>query len=137
MLKDIFEGMKTILVIDDNDGIRENTQELLELSQYHVLSAKDGNAGLTMARAQMPDLILCDIMMPDTNGSRFLRLARLDLQLKDIPIIVFSSGSWQEFTRSLIGLADGIIKKPFSEIDLLSEISRVFGIGLPGTTRPA
>ena len=137
MLKDIFEGMKTILVIDDNDGIRENTQELLELSQYHVLSAKDGNAGLTMARAQMPDLILCDIMMPDTNGSRFLRLARLDLQLKDIPIIVFSSGSWQEFTRSLIGLADGIIKKPFSEIDLLSEISRVFGIRLPGTTRPA
>lgn len=137
MLKDIFEGMKTILVIDDNDGIRENTQELLELSQYHVLSAKDGNAGLTMARAQMPDLILCDIMMPDTNGSRFLRLARLDLQLKDIPIIVFSSGSWQEFTRTLIGLADGIIKKPFSEIDLLSEISRVFGIRLPGTTRPA
>lgn len=60
--------MKTLLLIEDNNDIRENTAELLELAMYQVLTAPDGKTGLEMAIEKKPDLILCDIMMPVLDG---------------------------------------------------------------------
>ena len=60
--------MKTILIIEDNSDIRENTAEILELSSFNVLRASNGKAGIDIAVGQRPDLILCDIMMPELDG---------------------------------------------------------------------
>lgn len=66
--------MKKILVIEDNPEILENTAELLELSHYEVATAPNGRLGVEQALAQKPDLILCDIMMPELDGYGVLHM---------------------------------------------------------------
>ena len=114
--------MKKILVIEDNDAIRENTSEMLELNHYDVLTAVDGAVGFELAKTHAPDLILCDIMMPRTDGKAFLERARQDETVQRIPVIFFSAGSAQNLQQEIIKKADAFIKKPFSEADLLSTI---------------
>jgi CheY-like chemotaxis protein len=118
--------MKKILVIEDNDLIRENTAELLELSHYEVFTAMEGKTGFDLAKEYRPDLILCDLLMPKTDGQKFLALAKEDEIVKHIPIIFFSAGSAQAIQKDLVLHADGFLKKPFSEQDLLSTIDRIF-----------
>ena len=64
--------MEIILVIEDELGVRENLVEILELSQQKVLAAEDGLAGLELAIAEEPDLIICDVMMPKMDGFEVL-----------------------------------------------------------------
>lgn len=63
----------TILIIEDNKEMRENTDELLELSGYKTFTANNGKEGLKLARKYKPSLILCDIMMPELDGYGVLR----------------------------------------------------------------
>jgi CRP/FNR family transcriptional regulator, cyclic AMP receptor protein len=121
--------MKTILVIEDNDEIRENTSEMLELAHYRVLTSKEGNSGYHMARKYNPDLILCDIMMPKTDGRAFLRMAKADELLRNTPIVFFSAGSAQDLQKELKKIADGFLKKPFTEQELFSTINTVLEAG--------
>lgn len=65
--------MKTVLIIEDNLEIRENTAEILELAGFKVINAENGKVGLTMAERSKPDIILCDIMMPEVNGYEVIR----------------------------------------------------------------
>ena len=121
--------MKKILVIEDNREIRENTAELLRLSNYTVIEAENGYMGFLMAKHQLPDLILCDMMMPKTDGYEFLKLARKDKEICNIPIVYFSAGSpTPDLQQIMISLADGYLKKPFTEEELLVTIER----SLPG-----
>lgn len=117
--------MKKILIIEDNDEIRENTAELLELHNYNVFTAHEGGAGYKLAKKHEPDLILCDIMMPETDGRMFLKLARADKAVRDIPLIFFSAGTASpEVQKGLAKAANGFLKKPFTEEELLRAISR-------------
>ena len=117
--------MKKILIIEDNDEIRENTAELLGLHHYDVYTAEEGGEGFKMAKQHEPDLILCDIMMPETDGRRFLKLAKNDSSVRDIPLIFFSAGTaGPEVQRLLAKAADGFIKKPFTEEELLKAIAK-------------
>ena len=117
--------MKKILIIEDNDEIRENTAELLQLHDYDVFTAEEGGEGFEMAKRVEPDLILCDIMMPETDGRKFLRLARNDKAVRDIPLVFFSAGTAApEVQRSLSKAANGFLKKPFTEEELLRAISK-------------
>ena len=59
---------KTILVIEDEPQVRNNIQQIIELSDYRVLAAENGRVGLQLAKTALPDLIICDIMMPEMNG---------------------------------------------------------------------
>jgi len=118
--------MKTILIIEDNEEIRENTAELLDINHYHVLSAGNGYTGFEMARQNQPDLILCDMMMPESDGSAFLKLAKNDPAIQKVPIIFFSAGTVSiKDQNNLIAAADGYLKKPFLETELLSTIQEV------------
>lgn len=118
--------MKTILVIEDNDEVRENTAEMLTLHHYRVLTAENGRAGFAAARTERPDLVLCDMMMPQSDGSDFLQLAKSDKTLRDVPVVFFSAGTASPvITKHLIHAANGFIKKPFLEKDLLSTVQRV------------
>lgn len=117
--------MKKILIIEDNDEIRENTAELLGLHNYDVFTAEEGGEGYELARKHEPDLILCDIMMPETDGRRFLKLARNDKIVRDIPLIFFSAGTGSpEVQRALIKAADGFLRKPFTEEELLKAVEK-------------
>lgn len=115
--------MKKILIIEDNAEIRENTAELLELSNYKVMVANNGNTGFNLAKNDIPDLILCDLMMPETDGREFLKLAKEDAVVCDIPLIFFSAGSlFPDVIKELIKASTGYLQKPFSEEELLTTI---------------
>lgn len=117
--------MKKILIIEDNDEIRENTAELLELHNYDVFTAEEGTEGFELAKKHEPDLILCDIMMPETDGRKFLKLAKGDVMVREIPLIFFSAGTSPiEVQKSLVKAANGFLKKPFTEEELLKTVKK-------------
>src|ERR1700712_3459421 len=111
--------MNKVLIIEDNREIRENTAEILELNGYHVCTVENGSAGYKSARSYQPDVILCDIMMPETDGLEFMRLVKADLVINDIPIIFFSAGTSPELQKELVDGKNACLKKPFSEQELL------------------
>lgn len=118
--------MKKILIIEDNDEIRENTAELLELHNYDVFTAGEGASGFELAKKHEPDLILCDIMMPETDGRKFLKLAKNDELVSEIPLVFFSAGTTSpEVQRSLVKAANGFLKKPFTEEELLKTVKKI------------
>lgn len=115
--------MKKILVIEDNQDIRENAAEILELSHYKVFTAENGLNGIEIALAQKPDLILCDIMMPEMDGYGVLHMVQKNPDLKATPFIFFSAKTEQSDIRRGMGLgADDYIPKPFSATDLLTTV---------------
>lgn len=112
-----------ILLVEDNKDIRENTTELLELFNYTVLSACDGAKGLDMAMQQIPDLILCDILMPVMNGYHLLENIRKLPSLNNSRFLFFSAScEKKEIELGLLMGADGYIGKPFTENELLDKI---------------
>jgi CheY-like chemotaxis protein len=123
MSGDYFYRMKKILIIEDNDAVRENTAELLELAGYYVLTAVNGRKGYEMAEEILPDVIICDVMMPDTDGLGFLRLAKEDCKVCKIPLIFFSAGSAPPAVKRKIETgADIYLRKPFTDNDLLGAV---------------
>ena len=85
--------MKKILLIEDNPEIRENTAEILLLANYEVLEAGNGRAGVDLARKEHPDLIICDIMMPQLDGYGVLHLLSKDPATASIPFIFLTAKS--------------------------------------------
>ncbi|NNU33382.1 response regulator [Mucilaginibacter sp. S1162] len=85
--------MRTILLIEDNNDIRENTCELLELEGYKVIPALNGKTGLTTAFEHLPDLILCDIMMPEVNGYEVFVGLQADPATRAIPFIFLTASA--------------------------------------------
>src|SRR5687768_8560499 len=83
--------MKTVLVIDDNTDIRENTAEILELAGYRTLVAENGKKGIEMANREKPDLIVCDIMMPELDGYGVLHLLNKNPESRNIPFIFLTA----------------------------------------------
>lgn len=110
----------TILIIEDNEEVRDNTAELLTVNNYAVFTAENGKTGFDLARNIQPDLILCDMMMPDTDGQKFLDLAKQNKQIQTIPIIFFSAGTLaMHLQKKIISQSKGFLKKPYTEEDLL------------------
>jgi DNA-binding response OmpR family regulator len=115
--------MTTILLIEDNAEIRENTAEILELSNYNVLTAVDGKKGVSLAMEQKPDLIVCDIMMPVLDGYGVIHMLQKNAQTKNIPFIFLSAKAERAEIRKGMELgADDYITKPFNGTELLSAI---------------
>jgi len=117
--------MKTILLIEDNFEIRDNTSELLELAGYKMLTAENGKVGVAMAKAEFPDLIICDIMMPELDGYGVLHILSKDSKTAAIPFIFLTAKSEKTDFRKGMNLgADDYLTKPFEELDLLDTIER-------------
>ena len=115
--------MKTILLIEDNELIRENTAEILELASYTVHTAENGKIGVEKALAHPPDLVICDIMMPVLDGYGVLRIFNKNPQLSGIPFIFLSAKIERTDLRKGMDLgADDYLTKPFEESELLSAI---------------
>jgi CheY-like chemotaxis protein len=116
---------KKILLIEDNAPIRENTVELLELSDYDVLVAHDGKQGVEIACNETPDLILCDIMMPEMDGYAVLKYIRNHSLIQDTPLIFFTASSEKKQLEEGLRMgANAYIVKPFDADDLLHLIGQ-------------
>ncbi|MFI5204590.1 MAG: response regulator [Flavobacteriales bacterium] len=114
----------TILIIEDNPEIRDNLSEMLSLSGYSVIEAAHGKTGLELAFEKLPDLILCDIMMPEADGYEVLKAIKMHPATSRIPFIFITSSV--EPSQIHIGLdmgADGYVRKPFDENELYGEIN--------------
>lgn len=115
--------MKKILLIEDNQDIRENTAEILELANYKVITAENGKIGVTRAMSELPDLIICDIMMPVLDGYGVLHLLSKNDELAKIPFIFMTAKSERsDFRKGMEMGADDYITKPFDDIELLNAI---------------
>lgn len=115
---------RNILIIEDSDDVRENMKEILELSSYMVHSARNGKEGLEMAQKISPDIILCDVMMPELDGYGVLRGIINNPKTKNIPFIfVTAKSDKQDFRIGMDLGADDYLTKPFNGNDLLSLVS--------------
>lgn len=115
--------MKKILVIDDNNDIRENTAEILELAGYSAVTAENGKRGVELAVKERPDLIVCDIMMPDLDGYGVLHLLKKNPDTENIPFIYLTAKTERgDFRKGMEMGADDYITKPFDDLELLRAI---------------
>lgn len=115
--------MNKILIIEDNQDIRENIQEILELDGYEVVAAENGKEGVRLATEKLPNLILCDIMMPELDGYGVLHILSKKEETLGIPFIFLTAKAERTDVRKGMTLgADDYIIKPFDESDLLTAI---------------
>ena len=114
---------KSILVIDDNADIRENTAEILELAGYRTFTAENGKRGVDIAIKEKPSVIVCDIMMPELDGYGVLHLLRKNADTQTIPFIFLTAKTERsDFRKGMEMGADDYITKPFDEVELLDAI---------------
>lgn len=112
-----------ILLIEDNPEMSENIVGILELANYHVLSAPNGKIGVEIAQQKMPDLILCDVMMPELDGYGVLHILNKNPETAGIPFIFLTAKADKSDFRTGMNLgADDYITKPFDGFDLLKVI---------------
>ncbi len=114
---------KKVLLIEDDVSLRGNTAEILELSGYEVIMASNGKLGVEKAKQQLPDIIVCDIMMPELDGYGVLEMLCKNESTKFIPFIFLSAKTDRKDVRLGMNLgADDYITKPFNEEDLITAI---------------
>lgn len=115
--------MPKILIIEDEDTIRENIMETLELNDYEVIGAHDGSEGVDMAREHEPDLILCDIMMGDVDGYGVLEDIRKTSNISLTPFVFLTAKADRDSMRHGMELgADDYLTKPFTTDELLTAV---------------
>ena len=115
--------MKKVLLIEDDVVLRENTAELLELSGYNVETASNGRAGVEVAKKYQPNIIVCDIMMPELDGYGVLDNLSKNNDTKYIPFIFLSAKTERQDIRKGMNMgADDYITKPFNEDELINAI---------------
>lgn len=113
----------SVLIIEDNDHIRESTAELLGLANYEVFKAADGKQGVDLATKLLPDIILCDIMMPELDGYGVLHMLSKTPQTSAIPFIFMTAKSERvDYRKAMEMGADDYITKPFDDMELMNAI---------------
>ncbi len=115
--------MKKILLIEDNEDVRNNTAEILELSNYKVIVAENGKIGIERALEHLPDLIICDIMMPVLDGYGVLHAIHKNDAIKNTPFIFLTAKTERgDFRKGMELGADDYITKPFTGTELLNAV---------------
>ncbi|MEM9548960.1 MAG: response regulator [Bacteroidota bacterium] len=115
--------MKKIIVIEDNQEVRENLVEILSLSGYDTHEAENGKVGVKIINKIKPDLILCDVMMPELDGFGVLKVLNHNPELMHIPFMFLTAKAEKADFRKGMGLgADDYITKPYDDVELLEAI---------------
>lgn len=115
--------MTKILVIEDEPEMRRNLVTILTLEKFSALGAENGSRGIEMARQERPDLIICDVMMPEMDGHAVLQTLRQDSALASTPFIFLTARGEKQDVRHGMNLgADDYLTKPVAKADLLSAI---------------
>ncbi|EAW33618.1 response regulator [Lyngbya sp. PCC 8106] len=116
--------MKRILVIEDESDVREIILDILEAEEFSVIGAENGKEGVRLALEHLPDLVICDVMMPEMDGYDVLKILREEKTTSTIPFVFLTAKATRENIRQGMNLgADDYLTKPFSRKDLLGAIS--------------
>ena len=116
--------MKKILVIEDEPQMRKNMQLILKREGFAVVTAENGSEGITLAKRELPDLILCDVMMPEVDGYGVLGALRAERATETIPFIFLTAKGDKSDVRSGMNLgADDYLTKPVAIDDLLATVN--------------
>ena len=122
--------MKKILIVDDQIEVRELVQVTLEIGDYQILSAENGQRAVEIAQSEHPDIILMDIMMPgsEVDGLEACRQLKSDPATRDITIVMLSAkGQESDIDAGKKAGADDYFTKPFSPIALIEKVEEVMG----------
>ncbi|MHC5148827.1 twitching motility response regulator PilH [Stenotrophomonas rhizophila] len=126
--------MARILIVDDSPSQLLGIQRIVEKLGHQILTATDGAAGVETAKAELPDLVLMDVVMPNLNGFQATRTLARDVATKHIPVILVTTKD--QDTDRMWGMRQGAkayITKPFSEDELSEVLERVFSHQEPPT----
>ncbi len=121
--------MKKILIVDDQKKIRELVEVTLRLDDYQIFQAKSGDEAIKIARAEKPDLVIMDIMMPgDIDGLEATRVLKNDPETKGCQIIMLTGkGQQNDQVKGFKAGADDYFSKPFSPLELIKKVEEVLG----------
>lgn len=112
-----------ILVIEDEDEIRESISDILELHEFEVILAEDGEVGITRAKKELPDLIISDILMPNIDGYEVFNTLQKNKKTQLIPFVFLTAKAELKDIRTGLSMgADDYIVKPFSADDLVNSV---------------
>jgi CheY-like chemotaxis protein len=118
---------KIVLIVDDNDTLRYMLRQMLEIVNLCVIEAKNGYAALALSNDLHPDLIVCDINMPEMNGFEVLQTLRQGSYTEDIPVIMISSHLGNQYQEVALELgANAYLAKPFTFKALLTVVAKQF-----------
>lgn len=116
--------MQTILVIEDEALLREDLLEVLDMEGFQAIGAKNGREGVRLARNLLPDLILCDVLMPELDGYGVLSMLRQKPETALIPFVFLTAkGTVDDFRQGMKLGADDYLIKPYKQTELLETIS--------------
>jgi CRP/FNR family transcriptional regulator, polysaccharide utilization system transcription regulator len=115
--------MKKLLLIEDNPDVRENSAEILTMAGYSVRTAENGKIGVELVKAERPDLIVCDIMMPVLDGFGVLQVLSMSEETAAIPFIFLTAKTERSDIRKGMEMgADDYLTKPFDDVELLKAV---------------
>lgn len=118
--------MKTILIIEDNTVLRTNIAEVLVLEGYTILEADNGKIGVQLALKHEPDLLLCDIHLPEMDGQEVIEHVRANPATANTPFIIMTADPNQAAIRQRLGIdAHALLSKPFQITDLLERVQNL------------
>jgi DNA-binding NarL/FixJ family response regulator len=113
-----------VLVIEDEPEMRRNLLTLLRLEKFHVVAAENGHVGIQLAKKERPDIVLCDVMMPELDGYGVLQALRQDPATASVPFVFLTAKGEKSDVRSGMNLgADDYLTKPVAKVDLLAAIT--------------
>lgn len=116
--------MKKILVIEDEPQMRKNVVTILQMEGFQAFSAEDGSVGLNVARRERPDLVLCDVMMPNIDGYGVLQALRAEKETQSVPFLFLTAKGDRIDVRQGMNLgADDYLIKPVRRADLLAAVN--------------
>jgi len=122
--------MKKILIVDDQDDIRELVKITLDIGDYDIIQASNGPTALELTKTQKPDLILLDVMMPEggMDGFEVCKEIKNNPEFSDTTIIMLTAKSQEsDKKQGLLSGADGYFTKPFSPLALMNKVDEIFG----------
>lgn len=121
--------MPTVLVLEDDDEVRGLLQKLLSHDGFQVATAADGLDGLMQLEVSKPDLVLCDVMMPNLDGLAFTRAIKKNPETRGIPVIFLTArGDTGTMAAGIAAGAKLYLTKPFSHADLLARVRKALDL---------
>jgi DNA-binding response OmpR family regulator len=117
---------KRILLVDDHQTVFRLLEAIVRIKGYKLIYAESGQQGIVMARQELPDLILLDVMMPDIDGFKVCQYLKENPETKDIPVMFLTARGAEDdlATGRKVG-ADGFMTKPFQAIEVLKQIEKL------------
>ena len=117
---------KRILLVDDHQTVFRLLEAIVRINGYELIYAESGQKGIVMARQELPDLVLLDVMMPDIDGFKVCQYLKENPETKDIPVMFLTArGAEGDLETGRKAGADGFMTKPFQTLEVLKQIEKL------------